>query len=568
MSENQMPKLRGNSADINPAPIEISPPKEISFEPRTKEAPSIDEVLNEYYKLKSNYEVNYHEKYIKPIIRSNGKSKREKRLEYQKLPKPECINCKRNVGSIFSIKKDPEEYSRTFIATCGDLSDPCPLNIKFDYTFRNELNKELLDNDYDINTIKTSIIIDKNNMMFGYIKQDKAIASFNSNAAQLKTVTEGAGFIMDINIQLNDNPIKKDLIKSNEHKLGNEFLIPFKDMIKTFDQTGNTEVLNKAMKFYVEEMTPLTTTIRNLKYQVCYVDFVNQKDLNDSDEKGDLNFLIQKQNSLSNLEFALYGNDEIKSFVKGVKGVKGVRDPKTRKNLEQIHKKTRKLKPSIELVEEPDLDEGDSDPTNLRETFGLQNDTEALDEQNARFNSETQVLEGLEGQNLEDDIMPHIEPGGQITWKNTNNVVNNEYQQTWNYLKPEYKNALLEDEAWMKKTLDHFVEFARLKKAKKVPYTASREFVHPDGLLLPPKQISENEYDYGNVFYNKVLNMANSKPTLLLSFLPKPGPASPATISRQAIISRVMPNADDSVYRQYLDALASIIGGIVKFTRF
>ena len=65
MSENQMSKLRENSADINSGAIEISPPKEISFEPRAKEAPSINEVLNEYYKLKSNYEVNYYEKYIK-----------------------------------------------------------------------------------------------------------------------------------------------------------------------------------------------------------------------------------------------------------------------------------------------------------------------------------------------------------------------------------------------------------------------------------------------------------------------------------------------------------------------
>lgn len=534
MSENLMPKSRKNSADM--------PPKE--FTPVSgSEKTTINEALNEYYKMKSNYEVNYHEKYIKPILRSNGKSKREKRLEYQKLPKPECINCKRNVGSLFSIKKDPEEYSRTFSAICGDLTDPCPLNINFDYTFRNELNKELLNADNDINSIKNSIIIDKNNMMFGYIEQKKAIASFNSNTRELKSITEGAGFIADINIQLNDNPIKKDLIKSNEDKLGNEFLIPFKDMIKTFDQNSDVEVLNKAMKFYVEEMLPLITTIRNLKYEVCYVDFIEQKDLNDSEEKGNLNFLIQRQNSLSNLEYTLYGDDELKSFVKGIRDV---RDVKTRKNLEQIHKKTRKLKPSIELVEEnDDLDEGEPGPTNLRKKLVLQNATEALDDQISDVNPA-----GM-SQGLEDDIMPYIEPGGQVMWKNTNNVVNNEYQQIWNYLKPEYRNALSEDEQWMKKTMDHFVEFARLKRAKKVPYMAAREFVHPDGLLLPPKQISENQYDYGNVFYNKLLNTTAGKPTILLSFLPKIGS-----------------NIDNRSYKQYLEALASIVGNTVKFTTF
>ena len=51
------------------------------------------EAINEFYRLKDKYESGYYEKYVKPIIRSN-KSKREKRVEYSKLPKHECINCK------------------------------------------------------------------------------------------------------------------------------------------------------------------------------------------------------------------------------------------------------------------------------------------------------------------------------------------------------------------------------------------------------------------------------------------------------------------------------------------
>ena len=176
------------------------------------------------------------------------------------------------------------------------MSDPCPLDIKFDYTFRNELSQELLDADRDINEIKNKIIIDKNNMMFGYTAQGNAIVNFEADTSELKAITEGAGFIMEINIQLNDNPVKNDLIKTNEAKLGVEYLLPFKEMIKTFDQTGNTEVMNKAVKFYVDEMVPLITTIRNLKYEVCYVDFLEKKDNDDPDEKGDLYILMQRKN--------------------------------------------------------------------------------------------------------------------------------------------------------------------------------------------------------------------------------------------------------------------------------
>jgi hypothetical protein len=92
-----------NSANSAKSANLSSEPKENS---RSKEKLSVNEAMNEYYKLKSKYETDYQEKYIKPILKANDKSKREKRLEYQKLPKAECINCRRNVGSIFTIKKD------------------------------------------------------------------------------------------------------------------------------------------------------------------------------------------------------------------------------------------------------------------------------------------------------------------------------------------------------------------------------------------------------------------------------------------------------------------------------
>jgi hypothetical protein len=263
---------------------------------------NVNDALNEYYKLKSNYEENYHDKYIKPILRSKKKSKREKRLEYQKLPKPECINCKRNVGSIFTIKKNTAEYFRQFVAKCGDLKDPCPFNIIIDYTQRSELNKELLDHDHDINTIKNKIIKDKNNVMFGYVNQQKAFEMFYGDTAELKDITETSGYILDINIQLNDNPIKKELIKNSEDKFGNEFLIPFKDMIKTFNQTGNLVEVNSAVTLYTNEMIPLAKTIRDLKYEVCYVDFIEAKNMDDNTgDNTDTFFLIQKKNSLYNL---------------------------------------------------------------------------------------------------------------------------------------------------------------------------------------------------------------------------------------------------------------------------
>ena len=528
-----------------------------------KEKPTINEILNEYYKLKSKYEDNYHDKYIKPILRSQGISKREKRLEYQKLPRPECINCKRNVGSIFTIKKDPQEYSRTFIAKCGNLDDPCPLNIVFDCTGRDELDKEILKHDNDIKEIKNKIISDKNTMMFGYIDQNKAVERFNSDTTELKEITEAAGFIMEINIQLNDNPVKKNLIKTNEDKFGIDYLLPFKGMIKEFEQTGKTEILNKAIKFYVDEMAPLAKTITNLKYEVSYIDFLEKKDNEDPTEKGDLYILVQKKNSIYSLEYTLYGNDEIKSFIKGTKDFsKGKNKNKSKKNLEQTHKKTRKLRPDLDFVEDEEQDEeqdGEQDedadykPVNLRKKLILQNATEALEESKQ---SDLQEKTSVREEEEEDAITPYINSNGSVSWSNNEGQINMKYQNIWDALSPDYKAALIQDEDWMKKTIDHFVAYNILRLENKVPYTSSREFVHPDGLLLPPQKINDTEYDYGNPIYNKLLN--GDRNPIWLSFLPK------ANRPQKDILQEHYSNE----YSGYLNAIASHLGHKLKFTKF
>ena len=85
------------------------------------------ERLNDYYKLKSDYEdLNLKQK--KDILNDDKLSWREKRYEYQQL-KPKCVNCKRPVGSIFSVKYDKEVDTRILKAMCGDKINPCPLNI-------------------------------------------------------------------------------------------------------------------------------------------------------------------------------------------------------------------------------------------------------------------------------------------------------------------------------------------------------------------------------------------------------------------------------------------------------
>ncbi len=224
-----------------------------------------------------------------------------------------------------------------------------------------------------------------------------------------------------------------------------------------------------------------------------------------------------------NLEYTLYGNDEIKSFVKGV----NENASKTKKN------RTRKIRPTIILNEVLQGEEGDD-----QETSGSNKD------------DVTNVIDNppeieFEIEEINSEINPSYNPDGSITWLDSGNNVNAKYQQIWDYLKPEYKAALATDQNWMKKTIDSFVEFDRLRGENKLPYGSSRQYIHPDGLLLPPRKVGDFEYDYGNTFYNSLLNRSKG----------------------QGIWMTFLPRSPDGSYQQYLDGLASIIGNAVKFTK-
>ena len=298
------------------------------------------EAINEFYRLKNKYENEYYEKYVKPIIRSN-KSKREKRVEFSRLPKHECINCKRNVGTIFTITSNVKKLIKKFKAKCGDIENPCPLDIDIDYSFRVKMDKEIINGLSNIEEIKLDIIKEKNNAIFF---KKNVIDIFNDLTEHLKIETENTGVIIETNIIRNDNPEKKILIKQTIDDFGKGYILPFKRMVKEFDETNNELILNDAVKFYINEMIPKLNEIIKLKYNVNMVEF---------DETNNNYKLIQLPNSLESNEY-FYSTDKVIKFIRGVKKEK----KKTRKEeiILKPKNKTKKLKPKFELVIEEEVE--------------------------------------------------------------------------------------------------------------------------------------------------------------------------------------------------------------------
>jgi hypothetical protein len=118
------------------------------------------EKLNEYYKLKNKYE-NKRQSQINTILKNDKLTMKQKQEKFRKL-NTNCINCGRNVGTIFN------NDGGVLTAICGDNVSPCNLDIKLN---RGKfLNLEELIDVFQsgVDELKEEIIATKMDLLFIY----------------------------------------------------------------------------------------------------------------------------------------------------------------------------------------------------------------------------------------------------------------------------------------------------------------------------------------------------------------------------------------------------------------
>lgn len=228
-----------------------------------------DDAISIFYRLKDNYESDYSTRYLNSIVKSN-KSSKKKRADFAKLPKPACVNCKRNVGTTFTVEYLPEEDSRHFIAKCGDTREPCPLNIDFVVGPAYQYDTVIHMQAESLNDVKTAIIKNKNDLVFQFMDYKTAMDIYNGLNEELKTITSFIGFLNEKNVLINNNPAKLDLLKKQQVQLG-EFNYQFGNLVEQYVETGEGSYLTTAVRAYVDELQPLLKNIRNLSYDVYYM---------------------------------------------------------------------------------------------------------------------------------------------------------------------------------------------------------------------------------------------------------------------------------------------------------
>jgi hypothetical protein len=397
----------------------------------------IENSINEYYKLKNNYE-NEINKQKRNIINNPSLSWKEKKIEFQKL-KPKCFNCKRPGGTLFSIKHDNTTNNRHLRAVCGVIANPCNLNIDIELGKYEELPFILKDTENEINEIKLNIIENKNKLLFGYITAETILNSFNEIKIEL---AENVAVLEDYLEEYNnivDNKERQAKLKE-KIELSEIYIVQLKAAIKQFNESNDVNYVNDAVDIYNTSLKPLLKEIMNLKYRENMVWY------NEDDNTYNL---IQNRYTISNLQVNLL-NESVKQFNVGMTTM-----PFDNKKQKQ------KQKPKPKLIIESDSE------------------------------NEIEAEAKAEVENIVNTNVPVIDKNGNVTWSNP------EYQKLWDAMSSKLKSALLTDREWLQEFMDSCVSSKQNKKQCK--FITPDNLILPPQILDDGQYDFGNEV-YNNIF--------------------------------------------------------------------
>ena len=218
---------------------------------------SVENNINEYYRLKSKYD-NDNDKNKKKILNNKMLGMKEKKAEFKQL-KPKCVNCGRPGGTTFAsvISKDNSGAKFRELRAFCKATEPCGLNINIAVGNFENINDILKMIDGEIYTAKNEIITDKNKLLFGLITTEKALENFDLQKATIKdytdlleiddnynilTTTEGWQF-MPFQGQTKPEPMTADDVKTGQDELDiqDEF-ITYKQLGKKIENLGKDDV--------------------------------------------------------------------------------------------------------------------------------------------------------------------------------------------------------------------------------------------------------------------------------------------------------------------------------------
>jgi len=159
-----------------------------------------------------------------------------------------------------------------------------------------DMPRQLEDIRKEINLQKRIITEYKLDLLFDLDDEQVILTEFQSNKENLEKLLEYASQLKElydkktkmteivednIDIAEKSDDVKKtsvsrkDLLRKKQKQL-NQLISDFKKNIKQYQQSGENSLLSDSLQIYKNVIMPLQTEIRNLKYQVIYIDRISQ----------------------------------------------------------------------------------------------------------------------------------------------------------------------------------------------------------------------------------------------------------------------------------------------------
>ena len=255
--------------DLEPSSLsELKPLEEVSplVEEEKKEEPSnpnesLDlDKLNTFYYLKQKYEQDKKERCNKFALDKEEVSWKMKRA-YFASKKPKCINCKRKVGSLFTIKHT--DGFRNFLGKCGDTVNPCEFHIEFNMPFVVRIDLEHRKILKKLNELQESIILTKNKVIFGMLDPAGAVTRFDElNAEIAVNITELEKYSMKL-LEVTNNLVKKEEL-SNKIVEFNENVAELNVIMQKCVIEG--EPIKKVVDYLIDTIEPSAEHLSEMKY--------------------------------------------------------------------------------------------------------------------------------------------------------------------------------------------------------------------------------------------------------------------------------------------------------------
>lgn len=211
-----------------------------------------DEKLTKFYTLKNNYLENIEKLKTQLFDKENLSKKEKQKLFLEK--KPKCINCHRNVGTIFEVKSI--ELTKTLKAICGDTADPCPLHLELKLGYYLLYTQDFKNATDKINKLKLEIILLKNNLLFHYGNKINLMKKFNDLKEELTSEIELYEFTL--------SQYHKFLNIKEKESIHNQLLLDIQSAVEFF-QTKCKEysihpthsLLEEIINIYIQQILPL-----------------------------------------------------------------------------------------------------------------------------------------------------------------------------------------------------------------------------------------------------------------------------------------------------------------------